>query len=182
MAEARRVPWLAMIPPVLFIALAGLFLLGLGREDRNTLPTALAGRPAPALALDPPPVPSAAPITDAMLREPGPKLVNFWASWCAPCRAEHPTLTALAEAGLPIHGINYKDRPGDAAAFLAELGNPFAAQGADPRGRNAIEWGVYGVPETFLVDGQGRIVLRIAGPVTERVLDRDLRPALDALD
>jgi cytochrome c biogenesis protein CcmG, thiol:disulfide interchange protein DsbE len=182
MAEARRIPWLALIPPVLFVALAGLFLLGLGRGDRDALPTALAGQPAPALALDPPPVPGATPLTDDLLRAPGPKLVNFWASWCAPCRAEHPALTALAAGGLPVHGVNFKDRPEAAAGFLAELGDPFAAQGSDPAGHNAIDWGVYGVPETFLVDGEGRIVLRIAGPVTARVIDRDLRPALDALD
>jgi cytochrome c biogenesis protein CcmG/thiol:disulfide interchange protein DsbE len=177
----RRFPVLALIPPLLFIGLAALFLLGLGRNNPDALPSALAGRPAPDLALGPPPVAGAVPLSDDLLRAPGPKLVNFWASWCPPCRAEHPMLTALAQDGLTVHGINFKDRPADAARFLAELGDPFTAQGTDRKGRNAIDWGVYGVPETFLVDGEGRIVLRIAGPVTRATLERDLRPALDAL-
>jgi cytochrome c biogenesis protein CcmG/thiol:disulfide interchange protein DsbE len=178
----RRGSWLAALPPMLFLALAGVFLLGLGRDDPQALPTALAGRDAPALALDPAPVAMAPPLTDALLRAPGPKLVNFWASWCPPCRAEHPMLSALAQGGLPIHGINFKDDPANAARFLTMLGDPFASQGSDPRGRNAIEWGVSGVPETFLLDGEGRIVLRIQGPITRQVLDRQLRPALDALE
>ena len=164
-----------VIPPLLFAALAVMFWLGLQRDD--TLPSAFSGKQAPPIAvtaLGEAPVP-----TDAALRAPGVKLVNFWASWCAPCRAEHPMLTALAAEGVAIHGINYKDKPDQATGFLAELGNPFATLGADT-GRMAIDWGVYGVPETFVIDGSGTIVARIAGPITAQEMDRTLRPLLDA--
>ncbi len=108
------------------------------------------------------------------------KLVNFWASWCGPCRAEHPSLARLAAEGVPIYGINYKDEPEKALGFLGELGNPYAGIGADPAGRTAIDWGLYGVPETFVIDGEGRILLRFAGPITERSLASDIRPAIAA--
>ena len=107
-------------------------------------------------------------------------VVNFWASWCAPCRVEHPNLTLLAAEGVPIYGINYKDNPDNALAFLDELGDPYIAASADPEADNALEWGVYGVPETFLVDGDGTIIMRVAGPVTQRAIEERLRPAMDA--
>jgi cytochrome c biogenesis protein CcmG/thiol:disulfide interchange protein DsbE len=106
------------------------------------------------------------------------KLVNFWASWCAPCRAEHPILSELAAQGITVHGVNYKDDPAKAQAFLAELGNPYATIGADPAGRTAIDWGLYGVPETFVIDGSGTVVLRFAGPITRQELDRKILPAI----
>jgi len=93
---------------------------------------------------------------------------------------EHPNLTALAQEGIPIYGVNYKDFAPNARAFLEELGDPYLAVGADPNGFHAIDWGVYGVPETFLVDGDGTILLRMAAPVTQRELANRLRPALDA--
>jgi len=167
-----------VLPPVVFLALAAVFVMGMAREDPEALPSALAGKGAPVLALSPlggRPVPD-----DAVLRAPGVKLVNFWASWCAPCRAEHPILTELAAQGIPIHGINYKDQPAQAESFLAELGNPFATVGADTTGRNGIDWGLYGVPETFVIDGQGRIVLRYPGPVTRQELERKIMPAIAA--
>ncbi|WP_238321662.1 DsbE family thiol:disulfide interchange protein [Halocynthiibacter namhaensis] len=108
----------------------------------------------------------------------GVKLVNFWASWCAPCRAEHPNLELLRSEGMAIYGVNYKDDPQNALGFLAELGNPYAAIGADASARTALEWGVAGVPETFILDGEGRIVQRFAGPITQRTLDAIIRPAL----
>ncbi len=108
------------------------------------------------------------------------KLVNYWASWCAPCRVEHPTLEELAAEGVPIYGINYKDDPAKALAFLAELGNPYVAMGADASGRTALDWGVYGVPETFVIDGDGTVILRFAGPITGSVLEKTIRPALAA--
>jgi len=107
-------------------------------------------------------------------------LVNFWASWCAPCRVEHPYLMKLAAGGLPIVGLNYRDDPGDATGFLAQLGNPYIGVAAVD-GRTSVDWGVYGVPETYLIDGDGKIRLRIVGPVTKQVLERQLRPALSAL-
>ncbi|WP_316014850.1 DsbE family thiol:disulfide interchange protein [Roseobacter sp. HKCCA0434] len=108
------------------------------------------------------------------------KLVNFWASWCGPCRIEHPVLMDLAAEGLPILGVNYKDDPDNARAFLAELGNPYVAIGADESGRTGIDWGLYGVPETFVIDAEGRVVLRFPGPVTEDVLETRIRPAIEA--
>jgi cytochrome c biogenesis protein CcmG/thiol:disulfide interchange protein DsbE len=164
-------------PPLIFAAMAGMFWLGMNREDPNALPSAIAGSPAPPVALT---ELGGLPIfADATLRAPGVKLVNYWASWCAPCRAEHPNLEKLAAEGVPIYGINYKDDPAKALAFLAELGNPYAAVGADASGRTALDWGLYGVPETYVIDGGGRIVLRFAGPITERVLTETIRPAME---
>jgi cytochrome c biogenesis protein CcmG/thiol:disulfide interchange protein DsbE len=171
---------LLFAPPAVFGLLAGLFLAGMFRDDAETLPSTLIGRVVPPVAATPlgtSPVPS-----DADLRAPGVKLVNFWASWCAPCRAEHPLLTALAAEGVPIHGINFKDDPEKALAFLAELGDPYVSNGADATGRMALSWGVYGVPETYVIDGEGRVLARIAGPVTRQNLERDIRPALATAD
>ena len=167
-----------ILAPLVFIALAALFFFGLGRDDPDALPSTLIGRPAPSIAAAP--LGALAPPTDEMLREPGVKLVNFWASWCAPCRVEHPNLEALAAEGIPIYGINYKDKPANALGFLEELGNPYTATGADEAGRMAIEWGVYGVPETYVIDGAGKIVYRFAGPITQRALADRLRPAMEA--
>jgi cytochrome c biogenesis protein CcmG/thiol:disulfide interchange protein DsbE len=143
--------------------------------DVNALPSTLEGKPAPTLELQP--LQDLPLLTDAALRAPEVKLVNFWASWCAPCRAEHPTLIKLQSEGLTILGVNYKDKPENARGFLAELGNPYAAIGADS-GRLGIEWGVYGVPETFVIDAKGQIILRHAGPITEQELERVIRPAI----
>ena len=104
-------------------------------------------------------------------------LVDFWASWCEPCRAEHPILEALQKEGVVIYGVNYKDAPEAAAKFLAEMGNPYTKIGADS-GPMALDWGVYGVPETYVIDGKGVVVLRVAGPITAGNLDTMLRPAL----
>ena len=164
-------------PPLIFAAMAGMFWLGMNREDPNALPSAIAGRPAPPVALTE--LGGLPGFTDATLRAPGVKVVNYWASWCAPCRAEHPNLEKLAAEGVPIYGINYKDDPAKALAFLAELGNPYAAVGADASGRTALDWGLDGVPETYVIDGDGRIVLRFAGPITERVLTETIRPAME---
>ena len=174
---ARLSP-LLILPPLLFAGLAVLFLWGMQRPDPTALPSARVGGPAPALTLAP--LGGLTPVDPALLAAPGVKLVNFWASWCAPCRAEHPNLSALAAEGVTILGVNYKDNPADAMAFLSGLGNPFAAVSADPTGRTGLDWGIYGVPETFVVDGGGKVVLRIPGPLTQRVIDGTLRPALAA--
>ncbi len=108
------------------------------------------------------------------------KLVNFWASWCGPCRAEHPLLEELAAGGQPIIGINYKDDPDNARAFLAELGDPFERIGADETGRTGLDWGIYGVPETFVIAADGTILLRHPGPITRDILATRLQPAIDA--
>jgi cytochrome c biogenesis protein CcmG/thiol:disulfide interchange protein DsbE len=169
---------LVLAPPLIFAALAATFYVGMNREDPDALPSALAGSAAPDMALAP--LGDTPLLEDAALRAPGVKLVNYWASWCAPCRVEHPNLEALAAEGVPIHGINYKDDPAKALAFLEELGNPYTSLGADENGRTALDWGLYGVPETFVVDGEGRIVLRFAGPLTQRVIAEKIRPAIEA--
>ena len=107
-------------------------------------------------------------------------MVNVWASWCVPCRAEHPVLTRLAR-DVPVYGFNYKDKPEDAKRFLAELGDPYRRSGVDANGRAAIDWGVYGVPETFVVDGDGRIRHRHVGALTERAVAETIRPLLKSL-
>ena len=172
-----RIPILALLPPVIFAALAGLFLGGMFRDDPDALPSTLVGQAAPAVEVAP--IPGLVPFTRAVMEEPGPKLVNFWASWCAPCRVEHPQLMALKDEGLPIYGVNYKDDADKARAFLEELGDPFAGVGADDAGRMALEWGVYGVPETFVVDGDGTVLLRFAGPITDVIMEKRIRPALE---
>ena len=168
---------LMVLPPVVFAGIAAMFFIGMQREDANQLPTALAGKQAPAVEVVQ--LADQAQITDADLRDGRLKLVNFWASWCAPCRVEHPNLEALAQEGIQILGVNYKDKPDQALGFLSELGNPYARLGADNAGRMALDWGVYGVPETFVVSGDGKVLFRFAGPVTQRVIEEKLRPLLE---
>lgn len=171
---------LALLPPVIFAAIAAMFAWGMFREDPDAFPLAIQGQVVPDLALED--VAGAQPFTSETLKQPGVKLVNFWASWCGPCRVEHPALMRLREEGLPIYGINYKDKPEDAAAFLAELGDPYIAQGSDRNGRNGLDWGVVAMPETFVVDGNGVILLRHPGAVTSRIIDEVIRPALADAD
>lgn len=166
-----------MILPL--VAAGGFFamaLWGMKRENPDVLPSTLIGQPAAAVqmvALGDLPVFSEADFADGRV-----KIVNFWASWCAPCRAEHPNLLRLKGEGLPVYGVNYKDDPEAALAFLSELGDPFERVGADDSGRMGIDWGIYGVPESFVIDGDGRVLLRFPGPITERALDAEIRPAL----
>jgi cytochrome c biogenesis protein CcmG/thiol:disulfide interchange protein DsbE len=172
----RISPWV-VLPPMIFLSIAAMFFFGLYRADPNDLPSAMIGKPAPDLIVTA--IPGLPPATQAMIRSGDLKLVNFWASWCGPCRIEHPNLKELADAGMPIIGLNYKDSPANAKKFLAELGNPYVGVSAVD-GRAALEWGVYGVPETFLIDAQGTILLRTAGPVTQRIIREKLIPAIQA--
>ena len=172
-----RISPLMVAPPVIFAGLAAVFFIGMQRENPDELPSALAGKAAPPVVVTP--LGELPGFTDEVLRGEGVKLVNFWASWCAPCRVEHPHLQDLMEEGIPIYGVNYKDEPAKALAFLNELGNPYVAAGQDREGRMALNWGLYGVPETYVVDGDGTIILRLAGPVTERVLESTLLPAIE---
>ncbi len=165
-----------LVPPVIFAGLAVAFYFGLQQEDPADIPSRLTGRHVPNINLtdlrtDP------APTNEDMDLD-GVKLVNFWASWCGPCRTEHPNLMEMQENGIPIIGINYKDNPDNALSFLASLGDPFVKVGADFTGRNAIEWGVTGVPETFVIDGNGEIILRYPGPITRKVFEKYIAPAI----
>lgn len=148
-----------------------------GTFDPRGVPSPLVGKPVPEFAL-----PAQAPgegFTSADLHALGrPLLVNFFASWCVPCVIEHPQLMALAAEGLPVWGIAYKDTPEAAAGFLARRGNPFARIARDAPGQVAIDWGVYGVPESYLIDAQGVIRWRYAGPLTPDVVSEQLRPLL----
>ncbi len=171
-----KVSPLMILPPVLFFGLAGIFIWGMARPDPTAIPSALIGQQAPAVTAGP--FPGAPAFTSAVLADGKVKIVNFWASWCGPCRAEHPNLMALSKEGIPVYGVNYRDRVGDAQAFLAELGNPFSAIALDEKAKMGFEWGVTSVPESFVIDGQGRVVKRITGPLVQRVIESDLRPAL----
>lgn len=177
-APRRRL--LVFLPLILFGGLATLFLLQLlSGRDAAEIPSALLGQKAPETKL--------APLEGMNL--PGldspsfagkVTLVNVFASWCVPCRQEHPQLVALAKDGrLQMAGLNYKDEPENARRFLGELGNPYAMIGADPRGRAAIDWGVYGVPETFVVGKDGTIVFKHVGPLTEEAIVKTLLPAAE---
>jgi len=167
---------LMLAPPLIFAGLALLFFAGMQRSDPDQLPSAIEGQTAPVVQVAA--LGTGPKLTDAMLREPGVKLVNFWASWCAPCRAEHPVLKTLSAEGVTILGVNYKDKPEAALRFLKELGNPYAATGADDSGRMGLDWGLYGVPETFVIDGNGTVILRHAGPITANIVEERIRPAL----
>ncbi|MEM8729796.1 MAG: DsbE family thiol:disulfide interchange protein [Pseudomonadota bacterium] len=171
-----RVSPLMIAPPAIFAALVILFGVGMFRDDPNALPSAREGASAPSVQVTP--LGQKIPFTDADLRDGEIKLVNFWASWCGPCRVEHPNLEALAAEGLTIYGVNYKDDPGNALGFLGELGDPYAKTAADASGRMGLDWGLYGVPETYVIDGDGTVILRFAGPLTQRAIAETLRPAL----
>jgi cytochrome c biogenesis protein CcmG/thiol:disulfide interchange protein DsbE len=170
-----KVSILMALPPLAFAALAGVFVWGMGRDDPRQLPSALIGQDAPPLVVTA--LADLPPLSSEVLRDGNVKLVNFWASWCAPCRIEHPKLEALSAEGIPVYGVNYKDEPENALKFLAELGNPYAAIGADLSGLDtAVNWGVYGVPETFVVGGDGKILYRFAGAVSDNVISARIRP------
>ncbi|SET62343.1 DsbE family thiol:disulfide interchange protein [Oceanicella actignis] len=169
---------MALLPLAVFALIAAMFWGGLGR-DHETLPSPLVSKPVPEFSL-PGLREGEPPLDSALLRAPGVKMVNIWASWCGPCRVEHPFLMQLKALGVPVYGINYKDSRANALRFLEEEGDPFAQVGADEKGRAAIEWGVYGVPESFVVDGQGRIAYKHVGPIQNDDLETKILPALRA--
>jgi cytochrome c biogenesis protein CcmG, thiol:disulfide interchange protein DsbE len=186
MSEARPFNRRLLLAAPLGLAAAGglgfwYMLSGLqdGSFNPRSVPSALLGRTPPPFTL--PPVEGAPhpTLSSNDLRDlPRPVIVNFWASWCVPCIIEHPQLMALHRDGVPVHGINYKDRPADALAFLARHGDPFTRLAADQPGRVFIDWGCYGVPETYLIDRQGLVRWRFAGPITPEILRQDLQPLL----
>jgi cytochrome c biogenesis protein CcmG/thiol:disulfide interchange protein DsbE len=167
-----------LVPLLVSAALAGLFFAGMQRSNPDELPSTFVGQPAPALPAEG--LPGLTIATDADLRSGQITIVNFWASWCPPCWAEHPTLHALADQGERVVGINFKDTARNAAGYLDENGNPFFASGFDPRGRASIDWGVTAPPETFIVDGDGTVLFRFAGPMIGSDYEQRFLPALAA--
>ena len=171
--------WLFLIPAALFALLAAGFYAGLG-IDSTVLPSPLIDQPAPRFAL--PPLQGEAQGFSSADLAGHVSLVNTFASWCTPCRAEHPILNALAQTKrVPIYGIDYKDKVDAALAWIAELGNPYTRIGADD-GRVGIDWGVYGVPETFIVDRAGRIRYKHVGPLTQNDVERTILPLIARLE
>jgi cytochrome c biogenesis protein CcmG, thiol:disulfide interchange protein DsbE len=180
----RRRRIIVLLPLVLFLALALLFLFRLYAGDPSVLPSALIGHPAPLTGL--PPVAGLerdgqlVPGIDPASFKGAVTVLNVWASWCVPCHDEAPLLMQLShDSRLRLVGINYKDQPDNARRFLGRYGNPFAAAGADVNGRAAIEWGVYGVPETFVVGRDARIAYKLVGPITADNFDTVLKPQID---
>jgi cytochrome c biogenesis protein CcmG, thiol:disulfide interchange protein DsbE len=184
-AGPKRFSLLAVLPVALFGLLALGFLYSLFRSNPEQLPSVLIGKPAPKFAL--PAIPGverngvAVPgFATADLGGGKVSIVNVWASWCIPCRDEQPLLGTIAERlKVPIYGINQKDSAANAVEFLKNLGNPFEKIGADGNGRASIDWGVYGVPETYVVDGAGRIAYKYIGPLTPEAIEKELRPAVE---
>ena len=180
----QRRPWLMALPLILFAGLTVLFWLKLGSGDPSRIPSALINRPAPQITL---------PQLDGLVSNGAPmpgldpavfrgkvSVVNVWASWCVPCHDEAPLLVELAkDRRLQLVGINYKDAPDNARRFLGRYGNPFSVVGVDPNGRAGIEWGVYGVPETFIVGREGTILYKLVGPVTPDNINGVLRAEID---
>jgi cytochrome c biogenesis protein CcmG, thiol:disulfide interchange protein DsbE len=169
-----RIVRLASVPLAVFALLAGIFFIGLEGDDPSTVPSALIGQKVPAFELPTLEGTALPGLASADLTRGEVTLVNVFASWCGPCRLEHPVLMELAKRGdIAITGINYKDEPENARRFLTSLGVPYRAVGVDRTGRASIDWGVYGVPETFVVDGKGIIRFKWVGPISEeKALER----------
>ena len=175
---------LILIPLVVFMGLAILFYFRLGAGDASRVPSALIGKEAPAFSLA---------ALDGLTNENGPvpgfsradldgkvSVVNVWASWCVPCREEHPFIEELAKDDrFTVYGLNYKDKDENARRFLGRYGNPFDAVGVDANGRVGIDWGVYGVPETFIVDRAGRIAYKHVGPINAETLEKIILPKIE---
>ena len=180
----RTSRWMMALPLVAFAVLAAIFWFRLGSGDPSRIPSALIGHPAPPTAL-----PALEGLVNNGAQVPGldptvfkgkVSVVNVWASWCVPCHDEAPLLTELGrDSRLQVVGINYKDSPDNARRFLGRYGNPFGVVGADGNGRASIEWGVYGVPETFVVGREGTIVYKMVGPLTPENIDAVLKAEID---
>jgi cytochrome c biogenesis protein CcmG/thiol:disulfide interchange protein DsbE len=176
---------LLVLPVMIFAVLAGFFAVALRSGDPSLLPSTLVGKPAPPTVFPPleglesggKPQPG---FSSADLAKGKVSVVNYWASWCAPCVEEVPLLEQLkSTAGVDIYGINYKDQNAAARRFIGRFGNPFVAVGTDADGRAAIDWGVYGTPETFIVNGRGEVIYKHVGPITAESLTTKLLPIIE---
>jgi len=183
-SEMRPRRLVVLVPLIVFAGLTALFLVRLSAGDPSLIPSALIGHPVPQTAL--PPIAglkrdgAGVPGIDPASFTGAVTVVNVWASWCVPCHDEAPLLMQLAQdQRLRVIGINYKDGADNARRFLGRYGNPFAATGADNNGRAAIEWGVYGVPETFVIGRDARIAYKLVGPITPENLQSILIPQID---
>jgi cytochrome c biogenesis protein CcmG/thiol:disulfide interchange protein DsbE len=183
-ANIGRRRMIVLIPLLGFLGLAALFMIRLGAGDPSQIPSALIGRPAPATNLPPlvglvrdgTPVPG----LDPAAFQGAVSVLNVWASWCVPCHDEAPLLVRLAQdKRIRVVGINYKDQAENARRFLGRYGDPYAANGADENGRAAIEWGVYGVPETFVVGRDAHIAYKLVGPITPDNIEAVLKPEIE---
>lgn len=186
MAEAQKSSLLRLLPVAVFVAVAGLFAVALQTGDPSKLPSTLIGKPAPqstfppvdALLAEGKPVPG---FSTADLAKGKVTIVNFWASWCTSCVEEHPLLANLKVAsGAELYGVAQKDDPVASRRFLGRYGNPFSVVGTDRSGRASIDWGVYGMPETFIVNGKGEIVYKHIGPISEESIRSKILPAIAA--
>jgi cytochrome c biogenesis protein CcmG/thiol:disulfide interchange protein DsbE len=173
-----------LAPLIIFVAMAGLFAYALRAGDPSKLPSVFIGKPAPVFAFTPLEGQTGSRVNgfdQTALASGQVTVVNFWASWCTPCIEEHPLLVEIKkEPGVVLAGVNTKDEPVNAKRFLTRYGNPFDLLGQDLKGRGAIEWGVYGTPETFVVNGKGQIIYKHVGPISKADLDRKIRPAIAA--
>ncbi|MDP6342446.1 MAG: DsbE family thiol:disulfide interchange protein [Alphaproteobacteria bacterium] len=176
---APRRPWLRLLPLLLAMAIGAFLFVGLGLKPKE-IPSALIGKAVPAFDL--PALPERPPGLKSADLQGQVSLVNVFASWCLSCRVEHPLFMNLKALDVvPVHGLNYKDEPQAALAWLDRYGDPYQRIGADRKGRVGIDWGVYGVPETFLINAQGRIACKHIGPVSDSDLQDKLLPAIEAL-
>ena len=169
-----------LVPLAVFLLMVVYFAIGL-TKDPQFIPSALIDKPVPEFALPPIEGGPGKGFLSADLKG-SISVINVFASWCVPCRAEHAVITKLAGMKVAkVYGLNYKDKPEDALRWLAELGDPYTAHGADRAGRVSIDWGVYGVPETFLVDRQGKIRYKHVGPINAELLEREILPIIEKL-
>lgn len=169
--------WLMFLPPMLFLLLGAMFYVGMERKNPEDLPSVFIDKQAP--SLNAAELPGFAMAHDADLRRGDVVLVNFWASWCPPCRAENPTLLALKAEGIRIIGVNMMDDADKASAFLTEDGNPFDAIAFDPKGKTRLDWGVTAPPETFIIRGDGSVAYKFIGPMVGSDYEQRFRPELD---
>ena len=176
----KRIPPLIILPPLIFFFFSFLFILGIKRENPNNLPSVFINKSAPSITETP--LGSFNSVSLDEIKRPNIKLVNFWASWCPPCRAEHPKLLELSEQGVQIIGVNFNDKENNASLYLKESGNPFSSIAFDPSGKTAIDWGVTAPPETFILNSEGLVIFRFAGPLVGSDFKNRFEPVLkDAL-